>query len=291
MAILDLSAFAPLVQMCRFGNRVSDCGSALTIPPATSSPVSRKANKWVHRMPIDLRLNGRAARTVAQRMATVITAAVGALAILPPAQAAPVTVNFSGTVDFIQEYEYGTAQPLPAGSVPILSFFNGATRITGRYTYDPSMAVDLDPNPSSGQYAMPGSFSMALPDIGMEFAGSGTLGISVYTAGEFHVNANANLPFVGDAGGAMPFSLFFDFYGPRKNDSLPTGPVVWNYGNAHFDFANVSPFRDIFIGVIPTPVPVPASYAMMLAGLGLLGFGRRRRQTSHHEATSSASAV
>lgn len=218
---------------------------------------------------ISLEIGDRSVGTVVRRMTAAIAAGLGALVMLPTAQAAPVTVNFSGTVDFIGEFEYGTALPLPAGPMPILPFFNGATLITGSYTYDPSIAVDQNPDPSSGRYVTPGSFSMALPDIGMEVAGSGNLAFSVYTAGEFHVSANANLPFVGNAGGAMPFALFFDFFGPRANDSLPTGPVSWQYGNAHIDFNNVVPYRDIFIGV--TPVPEPETYTLLLAGLGLLG--------------------
>ena len=236
---------------------------------------------------ISLAIGDRSARTVARRMTAAIAAGLGALVMLPTAQAAPVTVNYSGTVDFIAEYEYGTALPLPAGPVPILPYFNGATRITGSYTYDPSIAVDQNPDPSSGRYVTPGSFSMSLPDIGMTIAGSGTLGFSVHPASpyrEFHVGTNAippvNLPFVGNAGGATPFSVYLVFYGaPLANDSLPTWPVSSPGFQANIGFSNVAPSRDILIAV--TTVPEPESYAMMLAGLGLLGFIARRKQGRH----------
>ncbi|MCE7913847.1 MAG: PEP-CTERM sorting domain-containing protein [Nitrosomonas sp. PRO4] len=45
-----------------------------------------------------------------------------------------------------------------------------------------------------------------------------------------------------------------------------TGSVVGNYGGGYQMFSNVS------------PVPEPETYAMLLAGLGLIGFSLRRRQ-------------
>ncbi len=47
-----------------------------------------------------------------------------------------------------------------------------------------------------------------------------------------------------------------------------TGSVAGNYGGGYQLYSNVS------------PVPEPETYAMLLAGLGLIGFSLRRRQAS-----------
>ncbi len=200
-----------------------------------------------------------------------------AAALLPCAvHAAQTTVNFAGNVDFIVESEYGTAQPIPPGAVSLLPLFAGATRIQGSYSYDASVATDLNPDPSAGQYVTPGSFSLSLPDIGLVINSVGpSLGLSVYpgVGGEFHVNGNAGLPITGNLGGATPFAISFVFYAPVGNDSLPLGQVPWTFGNAHIALDNVTPARDIFLGV--SPVPEPSVALSMAMGLMLLGFVKR----------------
>lgn len=211
------------------------------------------------------RITGAAACAAATIVAQAGTAAV----------ASTVQVDFAGAVDFVFEYEYGNAQPIPPGTTPLLPYFDGATRVRGSYSYDPAAAVDLAPlDPAAGQYLVPGQLVIELPDIGMTVATAGNLSFSVYTigAGEFHVNGNA-ASFVGDAGGAMPFALSMVFYGPRTSDSLPTGPVNWQYGNLHVDLAEATPYRAMFFGV--TPVPEPVTWATMLVGLGLLSGARK----------------
>lgn len=199
--------------------------------------------------------------------------------LLPCAvEAAQTTVNFAGTVDFIQEDHYGLAQPIPPEATPLLPLFAGATRIEGSYTYDPAVAVDSNPDLSAGQYLTPGSFTMRLPDIGLSITSTGpNVGFSVYpgTNGEFHVNANAGGTFSGNLGGATPFALSFVFYTPIAGDALPTAAVPWTYGNAYIDLENVTPLRDIFIGV--APVPEPSIAVCMSAGLLMLGMRARRR--------------
>lgn len=185
------------------------------------------------------------------------------------ARALAIAVNAAGTVGFIQEYEYGTAGPLPPGAVSMLPLFNGAMRVRTTFGYDPATAVDLDPDPQAGQYVTPGSFTVSLPDIGMSFTASGTVGLSVYTAGEFHVNGNVT-SHTGQVGAATPFAVSFVFYMPVLNDSLPAALGAWTYGNVHVSFQDIEPPRDIFIGV--TPVQEPATAAMLLSALaaGLL---------------------
>jgi hypothetical protein len=204
-------------------------------------------------------------------LACLATAAAGLGAALQ-ARANPTTVNASGAVDFIQEYEYGTAGPLPPGAVPLLPLFSGATRVLTSFSFDPTVPVDLDPNPQAGQYVTPGSFTLALPDIGLSFTASGQIGFSVYTAGEFHVNGNVT-GYSGNVGTATPFAISFVFYTPVANDGLPSSPGAWTYGNAYVDFKDVEPYRDIFIGV--APVPEPPGSVLLLSALAA-GFVLRR---------------
>jgi len=58
-----------------------------------------------------------------------------------------------------------------------------------------------------------------------------------------------------------------------------TWHIDWFTGNnqANPDFSNVTMFGRDFDGVAP-PVPEPGEYAMLLAGLGVLGFIARRRK-------------
>jgi len=193
-----------------------------------------------------------------------------------PAHAAPLTVNFAGVVDFIQEDEYGTAQPIPPGATPLLPLFSGATRVLGSYTYDPALSADLDPDPSAGQYLATGTLTLSLPDIGLAATASGQLGISVYTAGEFHVASNDVTSFSGNWGGATPFSLFVALYLPLTSDGLPTAALPWNYANVHFDLDGVSPPRDIFIALSPVP-ELPTHWLMLAPAIALCGLSRRRR--------------
>lgn len=188
------------------------------------------------------------------------------------ARALPITVSTSGVIDFIQEYEYGTAGPLPPGAVPMLPLFVGAARVVTQFSYDPAAAVDLNPSPQAGQYAAPGTLTVSLPDIHMSFTVSGPLGLSVYTAGEFHVNGNVT-GHAGNVGSATPFSASLVFYMPVANDSLPAALGPWTYGNVHLSFQDITPYRDIFIGV--APVPEPSVAALLLSALAA-GFVLRR---------------
>jgi hypothetical protein len=51
---------------------------------------------------------------------------------------------------------------------------------------------------------------------------------------------------------------------------------LWGFSAAPSDFTAVG--KDLFINVVAYPVPEPETYAMMLAGLGLVSFMTRRRK-------------
>lgn len=211
------------------------------------------------------------------KLSKIMVLAVVAVAVPMASNAAMTTVSLQGKVDFMQEAEYGLARPIPTGTAPLLPFFNGATRVLGSYSYDPTAAVDTDPSSTAGQYVTPGNFTLSLPEIGLTLTSLGNLGFSVYPNGanEFHVNANATSTFLGNLGGAIPFVFSFNFYVPLGSDNLPTGAVPWQYGNLHIGLENVSPLRDIFIGVAPVPEPMTSWY--MVFGLGGLAMVSRRK--------------
>jgi hypothetical protein len=85
--------------------------------------------------------------------------------------------------------------------------------------------------------------------------------------------------------GGVVDSTFGSSFGPQ---SWPTPPVSNTFslgaGSHTFTFANTGSgafYLDNFsVNVTAAPVPEPETYAMMLAGLGALGFMARRRRAS-----------
>jgi hypothetical protein len=91
-------------------------------------------------------------------------------------------------------------------------------------------------------------------------------------------SATFDLVFAMHAGGRTGSFLFDDQTMIGNQLTSGTWAIEWlNNGGQVPDFSNLTLFaRD----VVTTPVPEPETYAMMLAGLGMMGYMARRRRKS-----------
>ncbi len=82
------------------------------------------------------------------------------------------------------------------------------------------------------------------------------------------------LPLTYGSSAALEFSIFEEISGTITGLHFDT-----KFQSGEGDFSNMFSTRLEFADAVTTPVPEPETYAMMLAGLGLLGvFARRRKQ-------------
>jgi hypothetical protein len=221
-------------------------------------------------------------------------AGVGALA-----SAAPVTYTFS------------TSQVSPGGFGAGASFLSGALSglsVTGTFNYDASAAPTATSpagatfyggpaSPYSGLHGSVGAFSFSDPRGFASVANDRP--ISIFPAADsFQLVADSSVAASGVhnisgfvLGGYTLYNvrMFWiegDFYPELVADflgdqNLPN-PLPTFHGRLALDFvvtgSPAGPQSDVFFdGLSVTAVPEPESYAMLLAGLGLLGFAARRR--------------
>ncbi len=130
----------------------------------------------------------------------------------------------------------------------------------------------------------------------------------VQAATDPHNNGNANQTQLGDAkhdtadfNDAAPGNLRVDYVLPSANIDIENAGVFWptdsnqtdaNNSGELFDLVGTfnnpglyaglpsSDHKAVWVDISLNPVPEPQTYALMLAGLGLLGFMARRRQVS-----------
>lgn len=198
-----------------------------------------------------------------------IAVALASLAFAYSAMAAPtigdadvtdVTLNGSPADDIAFSLENGQAGPDGNSSVFVDEFggtWDLLTKVDSGGNFDPTSTVingttitygfSLDPGGTSGTWSLTSSTDMML-----------------------------DLAFAMHAGGATASYLFDDESLVAGVTSNGTFQIEWlNNGGQVPTYSNLTLFQDS-VSVIPEP----ETYAMMLGGLGLIGFLNRRRKNS-----------
>lgn len=151
----------------------------------------------------------------------------------------------------------------------------------------PSFTLTANPG-----YALSGGFNASLGDLGYTEVGGATTGILAY--GDVSVDGGAPINLNGHqvswtqttAGSGFALGYF------RDSLTLPIGSFnSISLSNAHLDLSasggvfstiNVTPQNKLEFSFTAAPVPEPETYAMLLAGLGMVGaIARRRKQKAN----------
>ena len=198
--------------------------------------------------------------------------------------AAPITVGFTGMITHLDD---------PGG---VLDPSIAEAAFSGSYTIDPDLLSGefRPPLPGASIYPLlPGggslsvsiagfAFTLALPDI---VIGNGSaLGLCMNPCDAWTHTVS------GPAGAIVPTILFTAPSGTKfiSNDFFVVQELTgWEaivqlvelYENDAMERRAVGVIRTL--GVMQAPIPEPQTYALMLAGLALLGFSAARRRRGH----------
>ena len=209
------------------------------------------------------------------------------------ATAAPITYTFSTATG-------------PFGSPGVADLFASGTFVSGTFEYDPlSPFTTTIPGGASlyGIQNIPPSFPSSFANLSGSVGGftfndaRGTTGVGNETFAPgldfLQLNTQSMTPIVGFSVGGYTLANVRMFWieGQLTPETIPDfladqnlpGQLPGFHGRLALDFVPTgSPSGAqsfvFYDGLTVTPVPEPETYAMLLAGLGLLAFNARRRQ-------------
>ena len=196
------------------------------------------------------------------------------------ANAATVSYNFSGVTSSTM------------GSI------SGGTPFTGTFSYDSSASGVSSPYYGGTQNLFANAYSQLTMTIGGKTATEGApgtmalynnvsppnsipVGDSLYTFNP--LSGQGPLHSSGSFTGLTPNYIYLGFVDSSgkvfPGNSLPSSLSLSSFNNA-FIGINYGPTTTISFLTRLSPVPEPGTWAMMIAGLGMLGFAARRKASS-----------
>lgn len=204
-------------------------------------------------------------------------AAVAALAL--SAGAANAAVNFVG-------YQGGPHPQLPVGQAVVVDFDNAPV---GGYTWSGTGTIESPP-PVDGEYAVPNGdgsdFAVVKPgQTGTLTHATGMRALSVYIGSLDTYNA---IEFFAGGISVGKFGLFgtsLEQFGAQATQSHTGAEANGRFffeadAGTYFDEVQfTSANKSIEFDTITAAVPEPGTWALMIAGFGLLGSALRRRRT------------
>lgn len=222
-----------------------------------------------------------------------ISALLGSLLLSLSAHAASVTYNYTATVYLIYNYDYTQPRPLTPYSITLSDgTISIGNHFQGQFTYDTATSLQATNLEYDATYAgaAPTTTSGARFDNGVTFAmpaGAPQSTIKIYDNNPY---LNDYLSIYADGQTADERAMTFNF--ASENESVMHGSAIPGALEAferRFIYleARVSPTSTFSAlasidSLTPTvaPVPEPETYAMLLAGIGLVGWTARRKKTA-----------
>jgi hypothetical protein len=218
------------------------------------------------------------------------------------AQETPITVSGTVFIDSIEQRDSsGTLirderHLFPSIEVP-LSFnallppLNGSAELVGPWatpafltTYFDDFFASIDPRYSMS-FFQPNSFSAHTSDVNLWDADSQVFRFDFFTESFNETESVSAAWSYGIFGGAFPLSV------GSPVQWMNSGEFVGFYASARLQGTNdIAPaFIDLrgfaqMTATVTSPIPEPEAYAMLLAGLALLGFEARRRKKARYPA-------
>lgn len=221
-----------------------------------------------------------------------LLALFSSLLVSVSAHATMVTYNYTATVYFIYNYDYTKPAPLTPGSITLNDGVIGLGDVLhGQFSYDTATPLHANPNAYGATYigAAPQISSTAQFSGGVTFAstpGAAKANIQIYDNNEYLHDYLWLDAYSGS--GADERALTFNF--ASEDESVLNGKTIpaslsgFDRRFMYFSGAlSPSSFYEVLAGIdsltpVATAVPEPETYAMLLAGIGLVGWTASKRK-------------